>query len=64
MSTVTVPAQVLQDLIFNAELIVAGQGNRVVEEQCHKLQRCLDGFHTGGNSEDNVIHFDFKYRRK
>lgn len=64
MSTVTVPAQVLQDLIFNAELLVAGEGNRVVEQQCRKLQSYLDGFNQNGHSESNVIHYDFERRKK
>lgn len=55
--TVEVPAQVLQDLIHNVELMVAGQGHRAIEVQCSKLQRYLDS--VGRKSQDTgFIHRD------
>ncbi len=42
--TVTVPASVLQDLIFNAGLVSIGQGNMetTVQAQAAQLQECID----------------------
>jgi hypothetical protein len=41
---VTVPAMVLQDLVHNCELAVAGmgKGEEYVGKQCRELQRYLD----------------------
>ena len=40
---VTVPAQVLQDLIWNAELVTAASGHPSIPHQCRALQACIDG---------------------
>jgi hypothetical protein len=40
---VTVPAQVLQDLIWNAELVTASSGHPSISHQCRALQACIDG---------------------
>ena len=40
--SVKVPAHILQDLIFNAGLMAAGQPqDEVVTEQCDALQACI-----------------------
>jgi hypothetical protein len=66
---VTVPAQVLQDLIWNAELVTAASGHPSIPRQCRALQACIDGkevvllkdkeplvFET----ESNIIFADFR----
>ena len=52
---VSVPRQVLQDLIHNCELAVAGMGKReeFVGHQCRELQRYL-----GEEPTDEEISFD------
>jgi len=68
---ISVPAMVLQDLIHNCELAVAGMGHgeEVVAEQCRELQRYLDTLlptdyvdpAEGFSLEDftNVLHVNF-----
>jgi hypothetical protein len=52
---VSVPRQVLQDLVDNCELAVAGmgKGEEVVGHQCRELQRYL-----GEEPTDEEISFD------
>jgi hypothetical protein len=66
---VTVPAQVLQDLIWNAELVTASSGHPSIPHQCRALQACIDGkeliFAKGKKplvveTEDNVTFADFR----
>jgi hypothetical protein len=71
---VTVPAMVLQDLVHNCELAVAGmgRGEEVVGEQCRELQRYLNALlptdyvdpNEGFTLEefDNVMHVNFGNR--
>jgi hypothetical protein len=52
---VSVPAMVLQDLVHNCELAVAGmgKGEEIVGEQCRELQRYLDGALPAGYIDPN-----------
>jgi len=60
--TVTVSAQVLQDLVYNVELLTAGQGHTTIEAQCRKLQGYLDesaSEYTGHINRGNVTFAAF-----
>ena len=63
---VSVPRQVLQDLVDNCELAVAGmgKGEEVVGHQCRELQRYLGEEPTDEEMSfdefDNVDYVDFK----
>ena len=63
---VSVPRMVLQDLVDNCELAVAGmgKGEEVVGHQCRELQRYLGEERTGEDVSfdefDNVDFVDFK----
>jgi hypothetical protein len=63
---VSVPRQVLQDLIHNCELAVAGmgKGEEVVGYQCRELQRYLgeepSGEEISFDEFDNVDFVNFK----
>ena len=63
---VSVPRMVLQDLVDNCELAVAGmgKGEEVVGEQCRQLQRYLGGDRVreeiSFDEFDNVDFVDFK----
>jgi hypothetical protein len=63
---VSVPRQVLQDLVDNCELAVAGmgKGEEVVGYQCRELQRYLGEEPTdeeiSSDEFDNVDFVDFK----
>lgn len=63
---VSVPRQVLQDLVDNCELAVAGmgKGEEVVGHQCRELQRYLGEEPTDEEISfdefDNVDYVDFK----
>jgi len=73
---VTVPAMVLQDLVHNCELAVAGmgKGEEIVGEQCRELQRYLNALLPTDYVDpcedftledfDNVFHADFGNRDK
>jgi hypothetical protein len=56
---ISVPAQVLQDLIHNAELACAGmgRGEHAVNRQCRTLQTCLD---LDGQDAPNVTVVNFR----
>jgi hypothetical protein len=66
MKTIIVPAQILQDLIHNAELACAGmgRGEHSVLKQCTALQACIDGGEITGTTgttvtKDNITFANF-----